>query len=55
MSELDEWAEAEIFKPLYHTWAHETPDMVKLAEHEAKLAIRAKVFESYRNGQEAGP
>ena len=53
MEELDLWSEQNIFLPLFGTdpnqgdWA--------TVEEQVKNAIRAKVLESYRNGQKAGP
>ena len=53
MAELDGWSEANVIGPLYHI----TPLQEEWDESVAqvKKAIRAKVLESYRNGQAAGP
>ena len=53
MQELDEWSDANIFRPLFHTDPNQ--DDWESAEAQVKKAIRAKVPESYRNGQQAGP
>ncbi len=53
MQELDEWSDANIFRPLFHTDPNQ--DDWESAEAQVKKAIRAKVLESYRNGQQAGP
>jgi hypothetical protein len=54
MQELDAWCDLNVFEPLYVV---EPEDERRLREVEAtiKIAIRAKVLESYRNGQAAGP
>ena len=54
MQELDEWCDLNVFEPLYVV---EPEDERRLREVEAtiKKAIRAKMLESYRNGQAAGP
>jgi hypothetical protein len=53
MAELDKWVEATIVGPLLFT-SHEEPGHEKVVE-QVKKAIRAKVLDSYRNGQQAGP
>jgi hypothetical protein len=52
MQELDQWSEANIFRPLFHTDPNQ--DDWESMEAQVKQAIRAKVLESYRNGQQAG-
>ena len=52
MQELDRWTEATIINPLAEV-ANDEFDH-ELVE-EIKKAIRTKVLESYRNGQQAGP
>ena len=53
MQELDQWSEVNVIGPLF---ASETePDDFDAAVERVKKAIRAKVLESYRNGQVAGP
>ena len=50
MQELDEWSEINVIEPLSNPqldW--------DVAVEQVKKAIRAKVLESYRNGQQAGP
>jgi hypothetical protein len=53
MQELDQWTESTVIGPLF---ASETDgeDWEPTIER-VKKAIRAKVLESYRNGQAAGP
>ena len=53
MEELDLWSDANIFGPLFHTDPNQ--DDWESTEAQVKKAIRAKVLESYRNGQAAGP
>jgi hypothetical protein len=57
MQELDKWSEAEIISPLLYAGAQsvedEDFDSAKISE-EKRLALRAKVLESYRNGLAAG-
>ena len=53
MQELDMWTNSNVISPLF---ASETsPDDWEDAVERVKKAIRAKVLESYRNGQVAGP
>jgi len=53
MQELDRWTESTVIGPLF---ASETiEDDWEPAIERVKKAIRAKVLESYRNGQVAGP
>ena len=52
MQELDRWTEATVIYPLADTPNEEfDPQVVE----EIKKAVRTKVLESYRNGQNAGP
>ena len=53
MQELDEWSEANIFRPLFHTDPNQ--DDWQTVKQQVKKAIHTKVLESYRNGQQAGP
>jgi hypothetical protein len=65
MAELDQWSEATILNPLHDAWRdlESAPDeFVEDLQKEldqvvaaVKRAIREKVLESYRNGQQAGP
>ena len=64
MAELDQWSQEEVIKPLLDMFprvAGETvydEDLPYAPEQvlaDVKKAIRAKVLESYRNGQSAGP
>ena len=54
MQELDLWSDANVIEPLLHCTETESSDWEKAVE-QIKKAIRAKVLESYRNGQAAGP
>jgi hypothetical protein len=58
MLELDEWTEAAILMPLFDE-AREYDDKHTIgwakAVEQVKKAVRTKVLESYRNGQQAGP
>jgi hypothetical protein len=51
MQELDLWSEANIVGPLFH--ADPKEDDWEPAVAQVKKAIRQKVLESYRNGQQA--
>lgn len=53
MQELDRWSEANVISPLYA--GESDPEEWMQAVERVKKAIRAKVLESYRNGQVAGP
>jgi len=53
MVELDLWSEANVIGPLMH--ADPTNKEWDEATAQVKKAIRAKVLDSYRNGQAAGP
>lgn len=53
MAELDLWTEANVLGPMYHTDPNQRD--WEDAVMRIKKAIRAKVLESYRNGQSAGP
>ena len=53
MEELDLWSEANILRLLFGTDPNQ--DDWASVEAQVKKAIRAKVLESYRNGQAAGP
>ena len=53
MVELDLWSEANVVGPLF-TADRTQPEWDETAA-QVKKAIRAKVLESYRNGQAAGP
>ena len=53
MQELDQWSQANVIDALYNSDPIEgdwDEDVAKV-----KRAIREKVLESYRNGQQAGP
>ena len=55
MSELDQWSEMHVINTLEVPLIHGPDEAVNLAKDMVKKAIRAKVLESYRNGQAAGP
>lgn len=56
MQALDQWTEREIIEVLsYPLLSGSNDEAVELASDMVKKAVRAKVLESYRNGQEAGP
>ena len=54
MTELDRWSESNVISPLFASVAEEGEEWEPVIER-VKKAIRAKVLESYRNGQVAGP
>ena len=51
MQQLDEWTEATVIMPLADP---KYEDNFDVAVDGVKRAIRQKVLESYRNGQQAG-
>lgn len=63
MPSLDEWTAVAIIRPLFEAAEaffrfpeDSTVDQaMRRVDAEVKKAIRAKVLESYRNGQAAGP
>jgi hypothetical protein len=55
MSALDQWSEEVIITPLADAYAHGPQEVIVRAWELAKRAIREKVLESYRNGQNAAP
>jgi predicted metallo-beta-lactamase superfamily hydrolase len=66
MQQLDSWTETEVIKPAIAAWREYQDLLDQLPEEEAKAgfrtataevkkAVREKVLESYRNGQQAGP
>jgi hypothetical protein len=54
MEELDEWCQLNVIEPLYAVDQSDEQSWLG-AEKLVMSAIRAKVLESYRNGQAAGP
>ena len=58
MQELEQWARAEVIDPLLYAGAQSTEeddfDYEPVVEKSMK-ALKAKVLQSYRNGQAAGP
>lgn len=55
MAELDLWSNESIISPLHLVEATGSEEAILSARDEVRKAIRAKVLESYRNGQAAGP
>jgi hypothetical protein len=56
MATLDEWTQRSVIDILADAYGRSGAEVVgPNAEAEVKRAIRAKVLESYRNGQAAGP
>jgi hypothetical protein len=56
MASLDEWTQRSVIDILADAYGRSgAEDVAYNANAEVKRAIRAKVLESYRNGQEAGP
>ncbi|HXG35486.1 MAG TPA: hypothetical protein VNL15_00795, partial [Dehalococcoidia bacterium] len=55
MQELDEWTDQSVIEPLRYAWAKGPDEAEQVAEGLVRKAIRQKVLESYRNGQQAGP
>jgi hypothetical protein len=66
MQQLDGWTEAQVIKPAIAAWREyqdlldqlpeeDAKDAFRTAMDEVKKAVREKVLESYRNGQQAGP
>ena len=55
MEELDQWTDATVITPLHEAVVNGDGDDCSRAQDTVKKAIRAKVLESYRNGQQAGP
>ena len=55
MSDLDGWTNEAIIEPLSDAYLRGPEEVIVKAEDYARKAIREKVLESYRNGQNAGP
>jgi len=55
MVELDKWSNENVIFPLSLATTNGNEQSVAAAKDAAKKAIPAKVLESYRNGQAAGP
>ena len=59
MNELDTWTESTLINPLFAAWERQQQDQdvaaaneeVERVIDEVKKTLRAKVLESYRNGQ----
>lgn len=57
MQELDKWSDAEIINPLLFAGAQSVEDEsfdYEATSVNARAAIRARILQSYRNGQAAG-
>ena len=55
MAELDAWSDKSIIEPLADAYINGPEEVIIRAQEYARKAIRAKVHESYRNGQASGP
>jgi len=56
MQELDQWTEANVIEPLIDSEQEfNAGETLEDTITRVKKAIRAKMLESYRNGQQAGP
>jgi len=56
MASLDEWTQRSVINILADAYGRSgAEEVAPNADAEVKRAIRAKVLESYRNGQSAGP
>lgn len=55
MAELDDWTNEAIIEPLADAYLRGPEEVIVKAQEYAHKAIREKVLESYRNGQNAGP
>jgi hypothetical protein len=55
MAELDDWTNEAIVEPLADAYLQGPEEVIVKAQEYALKAIREKVLESYRNGQNAGP
>jgi hypothetical protein len=55
MQELDEWTEQYVIGPLVDPGFNDPDEEEDVTFARVKKAIRDKVLDSYRNGQQAGP
>ena len=55
MMELDKWTDENVIFPLTLVLINSNDEAVGPVEDGIRKGIRAKVLESYRNGQAAGP
>ena len=55
MEQLDAWTSATVINPLHQAIVEGDSHDCDVACDRIKAAIRAKVWESYKNGQAAGP
>ena len=58
MEELEEWARAEVIDPLLYAGAKSVEEGdfgYEPIVEKSMRALKAKVLQSYRNGQDAGP
>ncbi len=54
MQELDQWTETTVINPLHECVVEGDSADCEATCQQVKKAIRLKVLESYRNGQQAG-
>jgi hypothetical protein len=52
---LDEWSEQHVIAPIADAYMHGPEEVIVRAKELIKRAIREKVLESYRNGQNVAP
>jgi hypothetical protein len=55
MQELDDWTNAEVIVPMMHAVRSGDEQTFSETARTVERAIRAKVLDSYHNGQKAGP
>jgi hypothetical protein len=55
MADLDQWSDREVIAPIADAYSHGPEEVIVRAKDLVKRSIRAKVHDSYRNGQSAGP
>ena len=55
MQELDQWTESTIIEPLLDAAFDADAEVLTQRRLRIKQALRQKMLESYRNGQQAGP
>ena len=54
MASLDVWSDKSIIEPLADAYLNGPEEVIINAQEYTRKAIREKVLESYRNGQNAG-
>jgi len=55
MAQLDAWTQRAVIDPLHKAIVEGDGDQCDAVCQAVKKAVREKVLESYRNGQQAGP